>query len=116
MYCWNMVCEETLTALVICSSLKGIDVSGCTQFSSRDIINIACHLPQLSQFRAEFMSAVIQDHPDMSGLAVDPEPGSAEEWVDITESFVDIISFAKNILFNTHYTWPDYVTFDKLQY
>ena len=34
-----------MTALLICSSLKGIDVSGCTQFSSRDIINIACHLP-----------------------------------------------------------------------
>lgn len=42
--CWNMVCEETVTALLICSSLKGIDVSGCTQFSSRDIINIACHI------------------------------------------------------------------------
>lgn len=122
--CWNMVCEETVTALLMCSSLKGIDVSGCTQFSSRDIINIACHLPHLSQFRAEFTSsvsfndvcAVIQDHPDMSGLAVDPEPGSAEEWADIIESFVDVISFGKNILFNTHYTWPDYVTFDKLQY
>ena len=113
-----------MTALVICSSLKGIDVSGCTQFSTRDIINIACHLPHLSQFQAEFMSSVsfndvcamIQDHLDMSGLAVDPEPGSAEEWADITESFVDVISFGKNILFNMHYTWPDYVTFDKLRY
>lgn len=49
----------------------------------------------------------------MSGLVVDLEFGFVEEWVDIIESFVDVISFGKNIFFNTYYIWLDYVIFDK---
>lgn len=49
----------------------------------------------------------------MSGLVVDLEFGFVEEWVDIIELFVDVISFGKNIFFNMYYIWLDYVIFDK---
>lgn len=122
--CWNMVCEEIVIVLFICFSFKGIDVLGCIQFFSRDIINIVCYLLYLFQFWVEFMffvsfndvCVVIQDYLDMSGLVVDLEFGFVEEWVDIIELFVDVISFGKNIFFNMYYIWLDYVIFDKFQY